>query len=89
MSNTFILFPRGARRHTGVARPGPLAALWRDVVASWQRAGAAGRPQAVDDETLRDLGISRSELGSFQAETDGLVAATRLRVIRARGVSGF
>jgi hypothetical protein len=67
----------------------PFAALWRDVVGSWCRARAAARHEPIDDATLRDLGLSRSELASVQEEAEGRVAATRLRVIRARGVSSF
>lgn len=35
----------------------------------------------LDELTLRDLGISRSELSSFRAEVNGLAEKTRLRVL--------
>jgi hypothetical protein len=57
----------------------------------WQRlAAAVVRPlrlhrvrsehEWLDAATFRDLGLSRSELGSFQAEAAGTAARTRRRV---------
>jgi uncharacterized protein YjiS (DUF1127 family) len=48
-----------------------LAALWRC---------ARTRHEPLDDATLRDLGIARSELPSFGAEAEGSVDITRLRL---------
>ena len=42
----------------------------------------------LDDSTLRDLGISRSEFDSYWAETHGLAEPTRVRVTRDRCGSG-
>jgi uncharacterized protein YjiS (DUF1127 family) len=54
--------------------------FWR----SWQRRLEAAATYeglgALDDHTLRDLGIDRSELGSVAAEVEGRAARTRLRV---------
>jgi uncharacterized protein YjiS (DUF1127 family) len=36
--------------------------------------------ESLDATALRDLGLSRSELGSFQAEAVGTAARTRRRV---------
>jgi hypothetical protein len=68
------------------AEPGPLAALWRDLAGSWRHAWAQARVEAIDEATLRDLGVARCELESFRAETEGRAAHTRLRV--ARGTAG-
>ena len=49
-----------------VVRPLHQQRLWREH-------------EALDGAALRDLGVSRSELGSFQAEADGSAACTRRR----------
>lgn len=67
------------RRATGAAST--LATLWRDIVSSWRHAVARSREQPIDDATLRDLGITRSELSSFEAEAAGLAPRTRLRLL--------
>jgi uncharacterized protein YjiS (DUF1127 family) len=81
--------------HTAVLAPRPLA-VPRTVQALAQRAAAlwrawAAHRQAVaderafaqlDDATLRDLGMSRSEYGSYWAEAYGEADHTRLRVTR-------
>ena len=60
--------------------PGPLAAWWRDLVRSWRHTLTHARQPAIDEATLRDLGVARSELDSFRAEAEGLASSTRLRV---------
>ena len=63
----------------------------------WHRlAAAAVRPlrsrqrrceaEALDVATLRDLGLSRSELGSFEAEANGFAPPTRRRLADASRV---
>jgi hypothetical protein len=73
----------GARRGPGWRRA--LVALGRDLAGAWRHALArrhdAGIDRDIDDATLRDLGISRSELSSFRAEAEGRVERTRLRVL--------
>jgi uncharacterized protein YjiS (DUF1127 family) len=39
--------------------------------------------QLLDQETFRDLGLDRSELGSYEAEAAGAVNRTRRRVCNA------
>ena len=62
----------------------------RAAGSAWHRlAAAAGRllrsmrpwrdDDALDDAALRDLGLGRSELGSFQAEAEGFAPCTRRR----------
>lgn len=47
------------------------------------RQALAPRPhETIDEATLRDLGMSRSELGSYAAEASGRAEMTRLRVLR-------
>jgi len=62
----------------------PWAALWQDLIGAW-RLAIARRPEELDAAALRDLGMSRSELQSYVAEVDGLVEATRRRVIERHG----
>jgi hypothetical protein len=75
--STILAFPRAPRRDRR------WAALWNDLVRSWRHALDGATHESIDDATLRDLGISRSELGSFRAEADGHVPATRLRIVAA------
>ena len=55
---------------------------WR----GWQRARRLAQDEAsfraLDGATLRDLSISASEVGSFWAESEGMEAVTRQRVLR-------
>ena len=81
MSNSLHLPHRGDVRST--SRPGALAGLWRDLVRSWRQAFTPAHHQPIDDATLRDLGMSRSELASYAAEASGRVELTRVRVIAA------
>jgi hypothetical protein len=60
--------------------PGPLTALWRDLVRSWRHTLAQARQEPIDDATLRDLGVARCEFDSFRAEAEGFTSLTRLRV---------
>ena len=59
-------------------------ALWLDLVGAW-RVAIARRPEELDDATLRDLGLSRTELKSYLAEVDGRAEPTRRRVLESRG----
>jgi hypothetical protein len=62
----------------------PWGALWRDLVGAW-RLAVARRPEELDAATLRDLGLSRTELKSYLAEVDGRAEPTRRRVLESRG----
>lgn len=59
-----------------------LGALWRAFVGACRHALARRHALDIDIDgtTLRDLGISRSELSSFRAEAEGRAERTRLRV---------
>ena len=53
----------------------------RSRLAAARRHAAARREfQRLDSGTLRDLGMTRSEFGSFWAEAHGLAEHTRVRV---------
>ena len=64
------------------------AAAWRSVteafarwrLAQWQSRGC----EPLDAHALRDLGLDRSECGSYLAESAGRVEATRRRVAALR-----
>jgi hypothetical protein len=59
---------------------------------AWQRARRLRRDEAdfrrIDAVTLRDLGVSHSEHGSFWMEAEGLVPPTRERVLREQRQGG-
>jgi uncharacterized protein YjiS (DUF1127 family) len=66
---------------------------WRSLVAHVRRlarnwamqrdyARARFEFERIDEATLRDIGITRSELGSFWAEARGLAEPTRVRLMR-------
>ena len=57
------------------------AALRHDIVGAWRYALARNTSERIDDATLRDIGLDRSELGSYHAELDGRAAVTRRRVV--------
>jgi hypothetical protein len=59
-----------------------LAAIGHALAAFIRDAFGPDRHAALDDATLRDLGISRSELASFRAEAEGRAPVTRRRVAR-------
>jgi len=44
---------------------------------------------ALDEATLRDIGLGRSEAGSYWAESEGQIEATRVRVISQRVGGGW
>ncbi len=49
----------------------------------WYRMRVRAHAEPLDDATLRDLGIGRSELPSFGAEAEGSsVELTRLRIAK-------
>lgn len=58
-----------------------LMILSQALAGDWRRSMAARwKKDELDDATLRDLGISRSELPSYAAEAEQRVEATRRRV---------
>lgn len=61
--------------------PASLTALGHALATAFRNALVGGREPALDDATLRDLGLSRSELPSYQAEAEGRVEATRRRIV--------
>lgn len=65
-------------------RPSAPANPWRTLaaaVAAWrQRARQRAEFASLDDRTLRDLGLDRSEQSSILAESAGVTEATRRRV---------
>ncbi len=61
----------------------PLLSQWRRR----RRAAALQRElQALDDRILRDVGLTRSEIGSLSAELAGLVERSRVRAWHAGDV---
>jgi uncharacterized protein YjiS (DUF1127 family) len=64
-----------ARRAVGAVRErlDALAGTWRSAAERRQMAD-------IDDRTLRDLGVHRSEIGSYFAEAVGESSLTRRRI---------
>jgi uncharacterized protein YjiS (DUF1127 family) len=72
--------PRPARFPIGLHSA--LRAMWRDLAGAWRYAVARREFNCLDERTLRDLGMSRSEFDSYWAETHGLAEQTRVRVMQ-------
>jgi uncharacterized protein YjiS (DUF1127 family) len=66
----------------------PAAGWWQRLQSAWQRWADATATEELDAQTLRDIGLTRSELPSYRAEVDGLVEATRVRAILQRQAAG-
>jgi uncharacterized protein YjiS (DUF1127 family) len=66
-----------------------LRAMCRELAGAWRYAAARREFNRVDQDTLRDLGISRSEFDSYWAETHGMAEPTRVRVMRQTRGSGL
>lgn len=73
-ANTVFALPAALRAGVATARR-------RLAHASWQ-AAARRDLMRLDDATLRDLGLSRSEIGSAVSEMSGDAELSRLRVGR-------
>ena len=52
----------------------------RELAGAWRYAVARRQMASMDDRTLRDLGVHRSELGSYFAESQQWADTTRQRV---------
>ena len=52
------------------------------VAGAWHRRRLLRELEAIDDRTLRDIGVQRAELGSLVAELTGAAPLTRRRVAR-------
>ncbi|MCW5609311.1 MAG: hypothetical protein KIS83_01270 [Rubrivivax sp.] len=62
---------------------------WRQRLrAAWQRIGAADPADGLTEQTLRDIGLTRAEMSSYEAEVAGRVEATRVRAILQRQAGG-
>lgn len=70
-----MVIPELGRRAGAAAQ-----SVFRELAESWRYAAARREFNAIDDATLRDLGMRRSEHASYWAETHGLAERTRKRV---------
>ncbi len=55
-----------------------LTALGEHIARALERETALDE---LDDRTLADIGVSRSEIGSIESESLGLSGLTRLRIV--------
>jgi uncharacterized protein YjiS (DUF1127 family) len=55
------------------------------ALAERRRLASVGSLRDVDDRTLADLGVARSEITSIEAESRRCTAMTRQRIVRAVG----
>lgn len=62
-----------------------LGSLAARIARRWRDRARSLRLQDLDDATLRDLGLTRSELSSLEMEASGRIEATRQRVRRPEG----
>jgi uncharacterized protein YjiS (DUF1127 family) len=58
----------------------PLRSMLHELADSWRYAAARREFNLLDDATLRDLGMRRSEYDSYWAESHGMADHTRKRV---------
>lgn len=83
MSRTTLSLP--AVLPTARSRRAAFLDACRDLRDRWQQARQRVADQRalaqLDAATLRDLGMSRGEFGSYQAERERLIEATRQRVL--------
>ena len=67
---------------------GPFARFVADLIEGWRRTSlrrATTRTlQSLDDRTLHDLGLHRSEIGGLAAEIDGRAEVSYVRARQAR-----
>jgi hypothetical protein len=54
--------------------------MLHELADSWRHAAARREFNLLDDATLRDLGMRRSEYDSYWAESHGMADHTRKRV---------
>jgi uncharacterized protein YjiS (DUF1127 family) len=69
-----------ALRAFGARAAAGLRAQLHELAGIWRYAAARRQMASMDDRTLRDLGVHRSELGSYFAESERRASATRRRV---------
>ena len=88
-STTHALAPAPSAGIAGALRRIVAGAHWLRIAYAEQRRAARVRAEfaQLSDAALRDLGIWRHELPSFDAEARGLAERTRRRVVDARGRS--
>lgn len=77
-----------ARKRRSPAAIRPSGGFWDRLVDRWRRWRDEARQHAelaaLDGATLRDLGLQRGEFGSLDAESRGLAACTRRRLVGCR-----
>ena len=58
-----------------------LALAWCATLARRHGRAAASTLHELDDRTLADIGLARSEIGSVEAEAQGRAPRTRRRIV--------
>jgi uncharacterized protein YjiS (DUF1127 family) len=86
-STTYALAPAPGAGVAGALQRIIAGAHWLRIAYAEQRRAARARAEfaQLSEHALRDLGISRGELLSYDAESRGLAEKTRLRVVDERG----
>lgn len=84
----------GVRRSIAIQRQRLDAAMSRLRTASastqrrWHRASTYRRLAELDDAMLRDLGMTRAEIGSVAAEAHAEAVCTRIRTVGSTAAAG-
>jgi len=80
--STLLLSPAPWPGVHGALRRIVAGAHWLKIAYAEQRRAARERAEfnRLDDNSLRDLGITRDEYLSYEAEARGVVPSTRLRI---------
>jgi uncharacterized protein YjiS (DUF1127 family) len=66
-----------------------LRAAFAGVQRHWQQASTRRSLAGLDDAALRDLGMTRAEIGSVAAEAHEAVVCTRMRTVGRAAAEGW
>lgn len=85
-TTTHALFPGPSWGVSGALRRIVAGAHWLKIAYAEQRRAARHRAEfaRLDQHALRDLGMTRDEYLSYEAESRGIVPSTRLRILTDR-----
>jgi uncharacterized protein YjiS (DUF1127 family) len=77
-----------ARQLRQVAAPSRLRSVFAHMRRRWREAATRRALSELDEGTLRDIGMTRSEIGSVAAEAHHAVLPTRVRLVGGAEAEG-